>query len=76
MVPKFQNQLKNFVKKYDTGQGWVIESKEDGLTLMNYKAKNSATFATRGQSDKGEKRYESIGFRHKLNGAIESTPEA
>ena len=22
-----------------TGQGWVIESKEDGLTLMNYKAK-------------------------------------
>lgn len=74
--PKFQNQLKNFVKKYDTGQGWMIESKEDGLTLMNYKAKNSATFATRGQSDKGENVTNQLAFDTKLTQAIEATPEA
>ena len=74
--PKFQNQLKNFVKKYDTGQGWVIESKEDGLTLMNYKAKNSATFATRGQSDKGENVTNQLAFDKDLTEAIEATPEA
>ena len=74
--PKFQNQLKNFVKKYDTGQGWMIESKEDGLTLMNYKAKNSATFATRGQSDKGENVTNQLAFDKDLTEAIEATPEA
>lgn len=74
--PKFQNQLKNFVKKYDTGQGWVIESKEDGLTLMNYKSKNSATFATRGQSDKGENVTNQLAFDKDLLKAIEDTPES
>lgn len=73
--PKFQNQLKNFVKKYDTGQGWVIESKEDGLTIMNYKSKNSATFATRGQSDLGENVTSQLKFDKELQSAVEQTPE-
>lgn len=73
--PKFQNQLKNFVKKYDTGQGWVIQSKEDGLTLMNYKSKNAATFATRGQSDLGENVTTQLQFDEELQSAIKQTPE-
>lgn len=72
---KFQKQLLNFVKKYDTGQGWVIQSKADGITIMDYKQKNSATFATRGSSNLGENITEQLKNHEHLMKAVSNTPE-
>lgn len=74
--PKFIHKLKQFIKKYDTGQGFVIQSKLDGLTIVNYKSKNDSTFATRGQGDKGENVTAQLTYDNKLEVAIKNTPSS
>jgi DNA ligase (NAD+) len=49
----FQKKMNKWLQTYDTGKGWVVESKLDGLTLVQY-TKAQLTFATRGGSQRGE----------------------
>lgn len=50
----FDKKLQTFMNKYDTGEGWVVESKLDGLTIVIYAKGNERVFVTRGGSQKGE----------------------
>lgn len=50
----FQKHLNKFSDKYDTGQGYIVESKLDGLTIVMYRTKEGPVFVTRGGNQKGE----------------------
>lgn len=50
----FMKKLKKFVDTYETDGKWTISEKLDGLTIVEYKQNDAATFATRGGSTVGE----------------------
>lgn len=49
----FVKKLTNFVSKYNQNDEWSIQSKLDGLTIVDYN-NGKAVFTTRGASNKGE----------------------
>lgn len=72
----FEKNIRKFEKNYDTGQGYLIESKLDGLTVVMYKQNESVVFATRGGSTKGENVTDQVMLLKDVQIAAEKSPDA
>lgn len=72
----FEKNIRKFEKNYDTGHGYLIESKLDGLTVVMYKQNESVVFATRGGSTKGENVTEQVMLLKDVQIAAEKSPDA
>ena len=71
----FKKNLDKFDKVYDTGEGYLIESKLDGLTVVMYKQNGQVTFATRGGSNQGENVTEQMLQLEAVKSAADKAPE-
>lgn len=72
----FEKNIRKFEKNYDTGHGYLIESKLDGLTVVMYKQNESVVFATRGGSTKGENVTDQVMLLKDVQIAAEKSPDA
>lgn len=72
----FEKNIRKFEKNYDTGHGYLIESKLDGLTVVMYKQNESVVFATRGGSTKGENVTDQVMRLKDVQIAAEKSPDA
>lgn len=72
----FEKNIRKFEKNYDTGHGYLIESKLDGLTVVMYKQNESVVFATRGGSTKGENITDQVMLLKDVQIAAEKSPDA
>lgn len=72
----FEKNIRKFEKNYNTGHGYLIESKLDGLTVVMYKQNGSVVFATRGGSTKGENVTEQVTLLEDVKLASEKSPDA
>lgn len=72
----FEKNIRKFEKNYDTGHGYLIESKLDGLTVVMYKQNESVVFATRGGSTKGENVTDQVMLLKDVQLAAEKSPDA
>ena len=72
----FEKNIRKFEKNYDTGHGYLIESKLDGLTVVTYKQNESVVFATRGGSTKGENVTDQVMLLKDVQIAAEKSPDA
>ena len=71
----FKKNIDKFAKAYNTGSGYLIESKLDGLTVVMYKQNGQATFATRGGSNQGENVTEQMLQLETVKSAADKAPE-
>ena len=71
----FKKNIDKFDKNYNTGSGYLIESKLDGLTVVMYKQNGQATFATRGGSNQGENVTEQMLRLENVKSAADKAPE-
>ena len=71
----FKKNIDKFDKTYNTGQGYLIESKLDGLTVVMYKQNGQVTFATRGGSNQGENVTEQMLQLEAVKSAAINAPE-
>lgn len=71
----FKKNVDKFAKAYNTGSGYLIESKLDGLTVVMYKQNGQATFATRGGSNQGENVTEQMLQLENVKLAADKAPE-
>lgn len=72
----FEKNIRKFEKNYDTGHGYLIESKLDGLTVVMYKQNESVVFATRGGSTKGENVTDQVMLLKDVQITAEKSPDA
>ena len=71
----FKKNIDKFDKTYNTGEGYLIESKLDGLTVVMYKQNGQVTFATRGGSNQGENVTDQMIQLEKVKFAADKAPE-
>ncbi len=71
----FKKNIDKFDKSYNTGEGHLIESKLDGLTVVMYKQNDQVTFATRGGSNQGENVTEQMLQLEVVKSAAAKAPE-
>ena len=71
----FKKNIDKFAKAYNTGSGYLIESKLDGLTVVMYKQNGQATFSTRGGSNQGENVTEQMLQLENVKAAADKAPE-
>ena len=71
----FKKNIDKFDKVYNTGEGYLIESKLDGLTVVMYKQNGQVTFATRGGSNQGENVTEQMLQLEAVKSAADKAPE-
>ena len=71
----FKKNIDKFDKNYNTGCGYLIESKLDGLTVVMYKQNGQVTFATRGGSNQGENVTEQMLQLENVKAATDKAPE-
>ena len=71
----FKKNIDKFDREYNTGSGYLIESKLDGLTVVMYKQNGLVTFATRGGSNQGENVTEQMLQLEEVKFASENAPE-
>ena len=71
----FKKNIDKFDRSYNTGEGYLIESKLDGLTVVMYKQNGQVTFATRGGSNLGENVTEQMLQLEAVKSAADKAPE-
>lgn len=71
----FKKNIDKFDKAYNTGEGYLIESKLDGLTVVMYKQNGQVTFATRGGSNQGENVTDQMLQLDEVKSAADKAPE-
>lgn len=71
----FKKNIDKFDKAYNTGEGYLIESKLDGLTVVMYKQNGQVTFATRGGSNQGENVTDQMLQLDEVKSAADKVPE-
>ena len=71
----FKKNIDKFDRSYNTGEGYLIESKLDGLTVVMYKQNGRVTFATRGGSNQGENVTEQMLQLDDVKSAADKAPE-
>lgn len=72
----FLKQLKKFTDTYVTDGKWVVQSKLDGLTIVDYRQNGTSTFATRGGSSEGENVTHQFKHQKKLMAASSNAPDS
>lgn len=71
----FKKNIDKFDKAYNTDEGYLIESKLDGLTVVMYKQNGQVTFATRGGSNQGENVTDQMLQLDEVKSAADKAPE-
>lgn len=71
----FKKNIDKFDRSYNTGEGYLIESKLDGLTVVMYKQNGQVTFATRGGSNLGENVTDQMLQLEAVKSAADKAPE-
>ena len=71
----FKKNIDKFDNAYNTGEGYLIESKLDGLTVVMYKQNGQVTFATRGGSNQGENVTDQMLQLDEVKSAADKAPE-